>query len=646
MRRPRALVPFLLAVLLVQSNVFQNLIANSLWEEFKNHPFFKKWGLSIELAFVSLLALLYVLWDNSRQKAAAADEPTEPSPVMRQRLVDRVLEFAQARFDGGLYALARREFQLAERPLRVSTADRAMDVNIEQHYRALTGPLVILGEPGTGKTTLLHELATLLSPRNDQDPIPVPFDLADWAVNEERLADWMAGELNRNYGVASAQGRSWIRKELILPFLDGLDEVPDAKRAICVKRINEYRAAHPGVRFVLTCREIEYSELRAAIDVTAAVVVRTLSRENVSEFLASNAARFSGLRQALDADPALWEVMDTPLMLWVAAFAFLDGPGPAPQPGTSIRARLFDRYVDKMLQRERGPGDAFSPDEAKRWLRRTAQCLIRADAFSFHLEDLSPAWLPQAMRSAVGLRVRIVAALLGGLLFGIAATLLIGLSFGLTMGLAFFVLELIAGQVHTYRTPVDALSWSWRDLRADLVDRSGWLVAYVVVILVAGLASWLRSGQLDSGVYVLLVQLPAVWLIPGLAHGLVRSSVARRAHVNHGLKKSATYAAFIAVVVAALAYCAVLVELARPLSWVLTGITVPLFQRNGGSFCCYHLTLRFHLAQRQYIPWRYVRFLRFATERVLMIRQGGSFRFIHRMLQEHLAATSAKEDQL
>ena len=52
MRRPRALVPFLLAVLLVQSNVFQNLIANSLWEEFKNHPFFKKWGLSIELAFV------------------------------------------------------------------------------------------------------------------------------------------------------------------------------------------------------------------------------------------------------------------------------------------------------------------------------------------------------------------------------------------------------------------------------------------------------------------------------------------------------------------------------------------------------------------------------------------------------------------
>lgn len=295
MRRLRALIPFLLAVLLVQSNVFQNLIANSLWKDLENDPFFQKWGLWIELAFVLLLALLYVLWDNSRH-SATAEEPAEPPPIMRKRLVDRVLEFAQAQFDGGLYALARREFQLAERPLRVTTADRTMDVNIEQYYRAITGPLVILGEPGTGKTTLLHELATLLSPRDDQDPIPVPLSLANWAADEEPLAEWMAVELRRSYFVNGALAKSWLRNDAILPFLDGLDEVPEKKRAACVKRINEYRAAHPSVRLVLTCRETEYAELGAAIDVPAAVVVCTLSREDVSAFLASNAAQFSGLR--------------------------------------------------------------------------------------------------------------------------------------------------------------------------------------------------------------------------------------------------------------------------------------------------------------------------------------------------------------
>ena len=91
-------------------------------------------------------------------------------------------DFAAAQFDQGLYRLARKEFDLTERPLRIATPDeRPIRVPIERYYRDLAGPMVILGEPGTGKTTLLYELVTALLPEggHDDEPVPVAFDLAD-----------------------------------------------------------------------------------------------------------------------------------------------------------------------------------------------------------------------------------------------------------------------------------------------------------------------------------------------------------------------------------------------------------------------------------------------------------------------------------
>jgi hypothetical protein len=94
--------------------------------------------------------------------------------------------------------------------------------------------------------------------------------------------------------------------------------------------------------------------LKATMDVPSAVVVRTLNRPDVAIYLESNAPKFGGLRQALHAEPALWEIMDTPLMLWVGAFAFEHDAGLEPTDGKPIRERLFDRYVDAMLKRTEG----------------------------------------------------------------------------------------------------------------------------------------------------------------------------------------------------------------------------------------------------------------------------------------------------
>jgi hypothetical protein len=58
---------------------------------------------------------------------------------------------------------------------------------------------------------------------------------------------------------------------------------------------------------------------------------------------------------------------------------------------------------------------------------------------------------------------------------------------------------------------------------------------------------------------------------------------------------------------------------------------------GGGAACFGHLCLRIILIQNRRIPWCYVRFLNYCTERRLLQRVGGRYRFIHRELLEHLA---------
>jgi hypothetical protein len=60
--------------------------------------------------------------------------------------------------------------------------------------------------------------------------------------------------------------------------------------------------------------------------------------------------------------------------------------------------------------------------------------------------------------------------------------------------------------------------------------------------------------------------------------------------------------------------------------------------RNGGQACFQHLTLRFLLCCNGFAPWRYVRFLDYAAERVFLRKVGGGYIFVHRMLLEYFAA--------
>jgi predicted NACHT family NTPase len=186
--------------------------------------------------------------------------------------------------------------------------------------------------------------------------VPVVLNLSSWK-KKQSLADWMSRELSQKYLVPVKIARSWLQKDYLVPLLDGLDEVSTALQPDCVAAINTFIHEHEPSGLVICCRLMEYQWLPERLKLNGALCLEPLSEDEVAEYLARGGPKLAALREAVDTDPVLQELTQTPLMLSIMSLACQGAGGNelARQKGDSPeerRKQIFHLYVEKMFQRK------------------------------------------------------------------------------------------------------------------------------------------------------------------------------------------------------------------------------------------------------------------------------------------------------
>jgi hypothetical protein len=261
------------------------------------------------------------------------------------------------------------------------------------------------------------------------------FNLSSWANRRLPLDQWLVEELRASYEVPRSTGARWVAAGDILPLLDGLDEVAEAYRVDCVEAINIFHRKHGLVRFAVCCRTQEYTAAARLLQVEEAVEVQPPTREQVSAYLASAGGALVDVQAALEADESLWEFLQSPLVLNIVVLTYQDRSADALRAAGSAQQRLAllcATYTEPMV--EHRPG-LYSPMRMVHWLAWLARSMRQHTQSEFHLDRLTPDWLPTTTQQRLATRSPAVSAgLVVGPLSGLAYKLLEGLFYGVFFG--------------------------------------------------------------------------------------------------------------------------------------------------------------------------------------------------------------------
>jgi hypothetical protein len=398
---------------------------------------------------------------------------------------------------------------------------------IKREWDESRGRMVILGDPGYGKTVAALTLVAHINERDEPGAVVAElFSLADWYLWQPehpgaRLGDWLAEQLTLTYApsLPLEVSRQLVAKGLVLPILDGLDEIPTVQqRRVCVDTIDSYtRRADPHRPFVLTCRAEEYVQLAPDwVSAEQHIMLAGLQPDQVNTILNERTVGRSGwdtirLRHLAD-DAALRELFRSPLHLAITLQVYRDRD-PSELLGLGVKEAI-GRLWDLLLSETAGAFQGATVTEVRRWLEFLAAGMRRTDRQRFMLHELylmdpDRATTRQRFNAILGVVVGLASGLgIGlGLVYGFGHDygLILGLSFGLISGLFF---GLSFGQPGY---PADAPStWEsvgWRVRVRHATSRKNLTEGLVVGLtcgLIFGLISGLISG-LNSGLIVGLI---------------------------------------------------------------------------------------------------------------------------------------------
>lgn len=400
---------------------------------------------SVAAALLPTWAGAYLAWNAYRAERVEAAAEASPAAVA-DRLATAVRRAWEAEAEvqrlAEPYPLpvgwrdAERELAEASEPGRL--AGRGGEIAAVFTERVPARRLLVLGDPGSGKTLLLVRLLLgLIERRQEGEPVPVLFPLASWDPTALDLRGWMERRLVQDHAELGAPApgpygqitlaRMLLERRLVLPILDGFDELPPAVGAVALHRVNE--ALPYGCGMVLSSRPAEY---RAALEPDSGVPARLagmagihlepLDGRDVAAYLLRDAGgsgtpaarRWASVARALGTDVPVARALTSPLMVALARSVYNPRPDEGyavlPDPAGLLRLRdrtavehhLLDAFVDSAYRPHPRRPCRWTAAQARPALGFLARRMERgldgaAEVAWWKLRHAVPAVLPQVL---------------------------------------------------------------------------------------------------------------------------------------------------------------------------------------------------------------------------------------------------------
>ncbi|MBE2267446.1 MAG: TIR domain-containing protein [Anaerolinea sp.] len=259
-------------------------------------------------------------------------------------------------------------------PMRFSDANAGhIYGNIAEAFAANGESLLLLGDPGAGKTTTLLAFGREMVARRLENPdlrVPVYLRIPEWSREMQPGLDaWVAEKTALPLDTVTELRRAGR----LLLLLDGLDELGDSYEITERGAFGGVRAAaaekiDPRLRFIetlmrdlganavmITCRIKDYAEIGTKIPLKGAVTLRPLDDDQLAEYLRDQ----PDLLTAVRTDAGLRDMAGTPLLLSLLRFAYA-GMSEADRQQlrdlshspVELREKIFESYVEHRFEHE------------------------------------------------------------------------------------------------------------------------------------------------------------------------------------------------------------------------------------------------------------------------------------------------------
>lgn len=636
----------------------------------------------------------YVAGDFNVHRPATGNPLRDAANALATATFTQWREEAAAWQIGGQYAIPVRwsaDWSAADHPQNVGESLTGRSDQLDTLVSAFLGlgsqRLVAIGGPGAGKTTMVVLFTLrLLHRRIDQassGPVPVILTLESWDAERVHFRQWLEQRLREDHpGLPRIDRRHpasrLVNERLVLPVLDGLDELPPHRRNAVIQRLRELDPHEP---LVLTCRESEYRAVTRAegiIPAAAVIAARPIDAASTTEYLRlatdpQHASAWNPILEELRRQPdgAVAQALSSPLMIWLARRTYSLAHRPLelldadrfPDHG-AIEHHLLDNVIQRVFAdaarpqapARHHPPRQWHPDRARRWLTFIARHLKRQRTGEFAW------WRLYAAQPAKTLAIPALVAICAVL--GVITTTVAGaLASGDSLSTLSF--EVTINGVLTFGVGIHLLTMTWFGLsikelaaprrranpfrfgtavrsaaRAPSLKRGTVATVFLVLptVLFALMATrdYLQGGAVGimllfgfpiPALLTIILAAPSDTMDAATPDTLMRGErrailltitvVAPVIGVGHVLGRLGNDAAWGAGLLAWLSAVAVLTLVSPWSRWLLAKCVLAGLGR---------------------VPWCTMEFLRDSHRLGLLTRSGGVYRFRHHRLREHLTA--------